>query len=293
MNLDMNQLRAFVTVAELKSFSKTAQKLCRVQSAISQQIQKLERQLQADLFIRDTRPLELTARGDQLLAYATRILAINDQALTTLADRSCTGILKIGSSDTYASHYFTDLIKRCALRFPDLHLDVQCGYSRLLWERYEAGDLDVVLTQGCPERIPSELLHSEPLSWVCAGDSQAFEQDPLPLAPFTKGCGDRERIINALHRAGRTYRVGYHSTSHAGLLAAVASGCYVSALLPSTAQLGFRQLGEVEGLPSLGHVEISLAYHDTSPDSLATRFAEQARDYFQARSRERVSDGNV
>jgi DNA-binding transcriptional LysR family regulator len=38
----MNQLRAFVTVAELKSFSKTAQKLCRVQSAISQQIQKLE-----------------------------------------------------------------------------------------------------------------------------------------------------------------------------------------------------------------------------------------------------------
>ena len=38
MNLDMNQLRTFVTVAELKSFSRASEKLCRVQSAVSQQI---------------------------------------------------------------------------------------------------------------------------------------------------------------------------------------------------------------------------------------------------------------
>lgn len=284
MNLDMNQLRAFVTVAELKSFSRASQKLCRVQSAVSQQIQKLEGHLGADLFIRGGRSLELTPHGEGMLAYAVRILEVNDQAVASLTETSYAGTVRVGSSDTYASNHFSEIIKCCADHFPDIEIEVHCGYSSHVWQRYEAGELDVVLTQGCPASISSELLYSESLTWVCASDSNIFEKTPVPLALFTQGCGDRELILNALHRVAKAYRISYHSTSHAGVLAALSSGRYVSAVLLSTVRDEFRVLGEAEGLPLIGNLEISLAYHDKSKASLAGRFADIARHYFQSLS---------
>lgn len=284
MNLDMNQLRAFVTVAELRSFSKASEKLCRVQSAVSQQIQKLEASLGSNLFIRGGRNLELTAQGDSMLAYALKILEVNDQAVAQLTDKSYSGIVRVGSSDTYASSYFSEIIKCCSDRFPDIEIEVHCGYSSDLWQSYEAGKLDVVLTQACPASIPSELLHSEPLTWVSARDSNVFEKDPIPLALFTKGCGDRDLILSALNRVGKPYRISYHSTSHSGILAALSSGCYVSAVLLSTVGEAFRVLREAEGFPIIGNLDISLAYRDHSKASLAGLFADISRSYFQSLS---------
>ena len=173
--------------------------------------------------------LELTAHGDSMLAYAIKILEVNDQAVAKLTDKSYKGVVRVGTSDTYASNYFSEIIKCCADRFPDIEIEVHCGYSSQIWQSYEAGELDVVLTQGCPSSVPSELLHSEPLKWVCTYESKIVEKNPVPLALFTKGCGDRDLILNALNRVKKAYRISYHSTSHAGILAALSSGCYVSA----------------------------------------------------------------
>ena len=284
MNLDMNQLRAFVTVAELRSFSKASQKLCRVQSAISQQIQKLEGHLGSELFVRGKRTLELTTHGDSMLSYAVKILEVNDQAVAQLTDKSHKGVVRVGTSDTYASNYFSEIIKCCADRFPDIEIEVHCGYSSQIWQSYEAGELDVVLTQGCPSTIPSELLHSEPLKWVCAHESKIVEKTPIPLALFTKGCGDRGLILNALNRVKKAYKISYHSTSHAGILAALSSGCYVSAVLLSTVHDELRVLGESDGFPLIGNLDISLAYHDKSKGSLSSLFADISRSYFQSLS---------
>lgn len=282
MNLDMTQLRAFVAVAELRSFSKASQRLCRVQSAISQQVQKLETQLGADLFVRDRKGLLLTAQGELVLAYAVKILAMNDQAVSTLTKKTKPGLVRVGTSDTYASIFFADILQVCSVRFPEVVIEVHCGYSTQIWSMYEAGGLDVVLTQGSPANIDSELLHTEPLTWVCLQESNVSERDPVPLALFTAGCGDREIALSALNRAKKNYSVNYNSTSHAGVIAAVSSGCYVSAILPSTARSELKVLGEVEGFPSLGNLEISLAYRDTSIDSPVHCFADIARSYFRS-----------
>lgn len=288
LNLDMNQLRAFVTVAELRSFSKASHKLCRVQSAVSQQVQKLEGHLGSALFIRGNRTLELTAHGERMLAYAIKILDINDQAVAKLTDNSYKGIVRVGTSDTYASHYFSDIIRHCAECFPDIEIEVHCGYSSQMWQYYETGELDVVLTQGCPSSIPSELLHSEPLQWVCAHGCQVMDKDPVPLALFTQGCADRDLILNTLNRVNKAYRVRYHSTSHAGILAALSSGCYVSAVLLSTVHEELRILGECEGFPVIGSLDISLAYHDKAKSSLSSLFADISRSYFQSLSADHV-----
>lgn len=284
MNLDMNQLRTFVTVAELKSFSRASEKLCRVQSAVSQQIQKLEAHLGADLFVRGKKALALTAKGDEMLVHAVRILEMNDQAVATMTDMSYKGQVKVGTSDAYVSSFFSDIIKRCAARFPDMEIEVHCGYSSQIWERYLSGELDVVLTQGRPPAVSSELLHSEELKWVCAKGSNALAQSPVPLALFTKGCGDRDLILQALQRVRKAYRVSYNSTSYAGIVAALASGFYVSAVLMSTVDEDFQVLTGVDGFPVIGNLDITLAYHDKSKGSLSSAFADISRSYFGSMS---------
>lgn len=289
MNLDIISLRAFIAVAELKSFSKASERLCRVQSAVSQQVQKLEGQLGGELFVRDRRGVRLSRRGENLLPYALKILAINDQAVFDLCENLPKGKVRVGTSDTYASVFFSDILRICSTKFPDVEIEVQCGYSEKIWSMYEKSELDVVLTQGCPSHIASELLHSEPLVWVCSIDSLVAEQQPIPLALFTSGCGDREIILHALRRACRDYRIGYHSTSHAGILAAVNSGMFLSAILRSTARAELRILGETEGFPALGNLDISLAYNETSQTSATQYFAEVARHYFKSLSTAQVN----
>lgn len=280
MNLDMNQLRAFVTVAELRSFSRASHRLCRVQSAISQQIQKLERSVGAVLFVRGGRTLELTAQGEQLLAYALKILAWNDVAVTELTEVCTARVVRIGTSDTYATCHLPHIVKTCAQRLPSMEIEVHCDYSGALWRRYRAGELDIVLTQDCPADISAQLLYSQPLVWVVARQSNVFERETVPLALFTQGCGDRALVLDALNRTGKPYRIGYHGTSHAGVIAALSTGCYVSAVLPSSADPNLRVLDEAQGFPPLGSLDISLACREKSHNALIGLFAEVSRSYF-------------
>jgi DNA-binding transcriptional LysR family regulator len=282
MNLDMNQLRAFVAVAEHKSFSKASKKLCRVQSAVSQQIQKLESRLDTELFLRSKKGLQLTADGDSMLPYAIKILNLNDKAVSQLTKSKPKSRIRVGTSDSYASSFFADILKVCVARFSELEIEVHCGYSNKIWSLYEEGELDLVLTQGCPSGVTSELLFCEPLRWVRARGSNVFIKNPIPLALFTKGCGDRNVVVDSLNRAGRNYWIGYHSTSHSGVIAAISSGLYVSAILLSTVDDDFRVLEASEGFPALGSLEVSLAYRDHSVDAPMNIFADIIRSYFSS-----------
>ena len=286
MNFDTSQLRSFVTVAELKSFSKSSERLCRVQSAISQQIQKLEKQLNAVLFIRNRNGVTLTAQGERLLPYAVKMLSINDEAVSALCENKPKGWLRVGTSDTYATCFLKDILMSCSERYPGLQIEVHCGYSESIWTMYEKGQLDIVLTQCCPSNINSETLHVEPLLWMCSRTSDVYKKTPVPLALFSKGCADREIALNGLVQVGKDYTMGFHSSSHAGILAAVSSGYYVSAILASTSNQDFKVLTETDGFPPLGNLEISMAYNDHADNSPTQMFACVVREYFRwSRSR--------
>jgi DNA-binding transcriptional LysR family regulator len=284
MNLDTAQLRIFATVAELRSFTKASERLFRVQSAISQQIQRLENQVGFELFIRDRKGLRITVKGEALLAFALKMLAINDQAVLSLLREVPVGRLRIGTSDTYATCFLSGILRECSRVYPGLEIEVHCGYSRDIWTQYEQHQLDLALTQCCPSGYESERVHIEPLRWVCAKDSNVYQNNPVPLALFTEGCADRNIAIEALAGVHKDYCINFHSTSHAGILAAVRSGCSVSALLASTAAPDLRTLSRSDGFPLLDSLEISMAYHDHGESSLASCFAEIVRSYFSLMS---------
>ncbi|CAM3813781.1 NADH dehydrogenase transcriptional regulator [Bordetella sputigena] len=80
-NLDMDALRTFLTAQQVGSLIRAAEQVGRSQSAVSQQMRKLEVQVGQPLFRRQGRGLTLTDAGEQVLLYARRILELNDQAI--------------------------------------------------------------------------------------------------------------------------------------------------------------------------------------------------------------------
>lgn len=80
-HLDPRLLRAFVTVAEELHFTRAAARLYVAQQALSRDVRRLERELGAELFVRSTRQVTLTADGERLLPYARRVLQAQDELL--------------------------------------------------------------------------------------------------------------------------------------------------------------------------------------------------------------------
>jgi DNA-binding transcriptional LysR family regulator len=80
-HLDPRLLRAFVVVAEELHFTRAAARLYVAQQALSRDVRRLERELGAELFLRSTRQVTLTADGERLLPYARRVLEAQDELL--------------------------------------------------------------------------------------------------------------------------------------------------------------------------------------------------------------------
>ncbi|MEV6550660.1 LysR family transcriptional regulator [Streptomyces sp. NPDC051597] len=78
-DIDPRLLRAFTAVAEELHFTRAAARLFVAQQALSRDVRRLERDLGAELFVRTTRAVELTADGERLLPYARRVLAAHDE----------------------------------------------------------------------------------------------------------------------------------------------------------------------------------------------------------------------
>ena len=283
-NLDLDLLRAFVTVAESRSFTRAAERLGRVQSAVSMQIKRLEATLETRLLDRDSRGVGLTRDGERMLGYARRMLALNEEAVAVMGGTDIAGALRIGASDV-ASYLLPPILTRLAEGYPRLEIEIVCDRSWHLLDALEANALDfAIVTQPCG-RGGGRLVRKEPLVWAAARDHNAAEIDPVPLALFAPGCIYRDASMAAMDTAGRPYRLAYSSVNPTGLTAAVSAGLAVTTAVQSTLSPGLRVLDEKDGFPALPNVEILLfvgaanASNGGPPlDRLADEIADSAAD---------------
>ena len=95
-NLDMTTLRSFLAVAEHGGVTRAAGALNLTQSAVSMQLKRLEDLLDIQLLDRSNRKIALTGSGEQMLSYARRIVALNDEAVGRLTEELYEGEITLG-----------------------------------------------------------------------------------------------------------------------------------------------------------------------------------------------------
>lgn len=123
--LDLDALRAFVTAQDLGGFNRAAVTLNRSQSAVSQQLRKLEEHAGQPLVRRDGRSLALTPAGETLLAYGRRLLSLNDEALTALKGHALAGQVRFGVVGDLAESWLPHTLAQFRRAHPMAQLEVE------------------------------------------------------------------------------------------------------------------------------------------------------------------------
>ncbi len=265
--LDADLLRAFVLIAEGRSFTEAAEMVGRTQSAVSMQIKRLEEALGQTVLRRGKGgDVELTPHGEFLLARARQILSLNDEVVAMFRAPALAGTVRLGTPDDYEFGYLPPILKLFADTHPAVQVDVLCAPSNELIGRLKDGELDLTLTSEGhqPRHWPTVQLWRGPLVWVTSSRHAPHRIDPLPLAlaqvgtNASRNCDWARAAMTALDRAGRRYRLAYSSGSQVGTHAPVLAGLAVTVSTLSWLPDGLRPLRADEGLPPLPEFGILL-----------------------------------
>jgi DNA-binding transcriptional LysR family regulator len=257
--LDLDLLRAFVTIAETGSFTRAGGRLGRTQSAISLQVKRLEDQLGRAVFRRTPRSLALTAEGERLLGPARQLLRLNDAAIAELFEPDMTGAVRLGVPEDFATAHLPAVLAAFAKAHPLVELEVSCDLTLNLQDAFHAGRFDLVLVKREPSApLEGMRVWREPLVWV-ARDQQAAEGfATIPLVVSPEPCVYRKRACDALDAVGRKWRVAYTSTSLAGSLSAVSAGLCITVLPREMVPPQLTAITRDHALPVLHDTEIAL-----------------------------------
>jgi DNA-binding transcriptional LysR family regulator len=182
--MELRQLRYFVTLAEELHFGRAAAREHIVQSALSQQLQRLERELGVLLLDRTTHHVELTVAGSAFLIEARQILAHIDRAAAAARHAASSApSLRVGVVDaSYDS--MPQILQEVQQRYPEVEIhQVETGVPeqfRLLG----AGRLDVGIGRAslAPPEVASELLRLDPLGVLVSEDHRLAASSGVPVA---------------------------------------------------------------------------------------------------------------
>jgi DNA-binding transcriptional LysR family regulator len=257
MSLDPDLLKAFVAVADHRSFTRAAVALNRTQSAVSMQVKRLEERLQAELFHRTKANVDLSAAGEGLLGYARRILSLNEEAVGRVREHKVEGRVRLGVMDDYGTLLVPPLLAGFVANYPLIHIEMETGLTSSMTDRLgEAYDLVIAMhPQGSGE---GELLRREQAVWAASPEHRVEELDPLPVALYPQGCLFRSWAMQALDAAKRPWRLAFVSHSLAAVEAIAVQGLAVTVVKAGTFPPRLRRLSDRDGMPPLPRAEIRL-----------------------------------
>jgi DNA-binding transcriptional LysR family regulator len=255
--LDPELLKAFVAVADHRSFTRAATQLNRTQSAVSMQIRRLEDRLGVILFHRTKANVELSPPGEGLLGYARRILSLNDEAVARLREHKVEGVVRLGVMDDYGSAIVPPLLASFMALYPLIQVQMETGLTSMMPARLgEAFDLVIAMhPKGSGE---GEFLRHDHAVWATSAHHPVEQQDPLPVALYPQGCLFRKWAMEALDNAKRRWRLAFVSHSLTATESIAAQGLAVTVMKAGTFPPKLRALSRRDGLPPLPAADICL-----------------------------------
>jgi len=272
MSIDTIALQCFLAVADTASFTKASERVCRTQSAISQQIAKLEAMIEKPLFNRG-RTLTLTTEGEIFLGYARQIFELHRELLDRFKEPDLHGEVRFGLPEDFATVVLSDVLVDFSRLHPRVILNVECDLTFNIFERFEQGKFDIILVK---MNRPEFLAHdthswSDQVQWIGKrGLLPTLDKNsviPLVLSPHP--CVYRENAIESLEKAGLKWRLAYSSPSYAGKMAAVKAGLGLT-IMQRTMIPDYLECIENDCLPTLNDIHISLLKKDSRNKTIAS-----------------------
>ena len=222
--MELRQLEYFIAVASEMSFSRAAQRVHVVQSALSTSVGKLEKELGVELFDRSKQQIKITPAGELFREHARRVVHTARLAKDSMSDYrgELTGTVDLGSLVSFGRLDVPKVLGEFHGRYPFVRIRLrqsQTGSTSYL-SAIADGSLDLALVSApnrFPSRIDMRLLSQEPMVFVCRPDHHLAQRDHVAITDladedligFPLEFGLRRVVEDAFTAAGITARTPY------------------------------------------------------------------------------------
>ncbi|MBW0450125.1 LysR family transcriptional regulator [bacterium M00.F.Ca.ET.228.01.1.1] len=260
MNVTLRQLRVFIEVARLQSFSRAGEEVGLTQSAVSRCVRELEGEIGLKLIDRTTREVQLTDVGGNLVASVSRLLGDLDDALREIREigEQRRGRVVVAASPTLACRLMPRVLASCGERFPHIALGLRDDVQSDVVRKVRSGEVDfgVVIGPFAADDLLSEPLMTDSFCLVSRDDHPLaarpevgwadLEGEKLVMLDYASG--SRPIIDAVMHEHGVSATVVQELGHSATVFGLVEAGIGVSVLpwlalpLPAGAALAARRL---------------------------------------------------
>jgi DNA-binding transcriptional LysR family regulator len=245
--MELQQMRYVVAVAETNSFTRAAERCLVVQSALSHQIARLERELGAKLFERTSRRVRLTPAGAAFLLAARQCLDAAERAAAEVAAAvgEVRGRLAVGLIPTVAAVDIPSALREFRRRYPHVRISLRVGASEDLVEQVRQGAIDVAFLglppTTRPEGVAAHELARDRLVAVVAPDHPLADEPVVDLRRLSSevfvdlpaGTAGRVQSDQAFAAAGLGRDVAFEVTTADSMMARLVGQGLGIAMLPS------------------------------------------------------------
>jgi len=204
--MEIRQLKAFLAIAEAKTFTAGARRVNITQAAISMQIRQLEDEVGIPIFTRTPRRVILTQAGEFLLDRARKILREHDSAIAEIAELAGAefGRLRIGSSSSmFTTHQLPTIMQNLRVKYPNAELTVTSATSQALVDKMMHGEVDTAFVSLPVDNsnITTDLLFSDEIVAI------AYPKHPLAKEKFISAATLAGEKLILGERGGNTRRM--------------------------------------------------------------------------------------
>ncbi|CAM2187226.1 Uncharacterized HTH-type transcriptional regulator YfeR [Paraburkholderia sacchari] len=229
MNVTLRQLRVFIEVARLQSFSRAGDEIGLTQSAVSRCVRELEAEMGVKLVDRTTREVQLTDVGANLIASIPRLIGDLDDALREIREigEQRRGRVVVAASPTVACRLMPEVVAACGEQFPYVTLGLRDDVQSDVLRKVRSGEVDfgVVIGPFAAEDLETELLTTDSFCVVVRDDHALACEDQVAwrslngeaLVLLDHASGSRPLIDAVLREQGVSARVvqelGHPSTA--------------------------------------------------------------------------------
>jgi DNA-binding transcriptional LysR family regulator len=231
-NIPTDLLRTFVSVVELRSFTRAAKAQGMTQPAVSAQIRRLQFLLGVELFDKSAPGVSLTPIGQNVIESAHRLLSVNDHIVRMASPGSAAELVRLGVRKDCMGEQLVEMLAATRARWPHLRLTVIGAGQRRMLQQLAQDQVDIVIAL-VPDKSGFEARHlwTEELTWVRGKNTVVDLEVPVPLLAYGDRCLCYSVAMATLERAGLRGELVFRANTAEALRSAVAANIGVM-LLP-------------------------------------------------------------